>query len=316
VNDAVALAVDLGGTKAEAALVTAEGRLVPGSRSRAATGPVATADQLEGAVASVVRHALSSADGRPVVGAGIGSAGPVHLTAGAVSPLNLPAWRDYPLRELVASLTASAGLGGIPVTLRMDGEAIAVAEHWIGAGRGVDSLLGMVVSTGIGGGLLLGGRTVPGPTGNAGHIGHIAVGGPEAAGVACTCGATGCVEAVASGPRTVAWAREQGWSGSTGEELGAAYAAGEPIARAAVRRSAAAVGDAIASATALVDLELVAVGGGFASVSPDYLELMTAPIARRDFAFVRKVRIVRSGLGGDGPLIGAGALVHRSDVLG
>lgn len=301
------LAVDLGGTKIEAALVDAQGSLLPGSRFRAPTGREARSEQLAGSADLVVRQALATLpDGAGLVGVGIGSAGPVSVADGCVSPLNLPAWRDYPLRTQV-----EAAVPGVPVTLRVDGEAIALAEHWIGAGRGVDNLMGMVVSTGIGGGLILGGRAVAGPTGNAGHIGHVEVGGFDDP---CLCGGIGCVEAVASGPHTVAWARTQGWMGATGEELAASYAAGDPIAVAAVRRSGSAIGQAIASATALLDLDVVAIGGGFSSVTPDLFDLVRAPIAARAaFPFIAKVRVVPSGLGGDGPLVGAAALIHRAE---
>ncbi len=106
--------------------------------------------------------------------------------------------------------------------------------------------MGMIVSTGVGGGLILHGRTVSGPTGNAGHIGHVECGGFDDP---CACGGTGCLEAIASGPKTVAWAQRQGFAGTTGEELSAAYAAGDEIAVAAVRRSGRALGQAIAAAT-------------------------------------------------------------------
>ncbi|MDF1480069.1 ROK family protein [Leifsonia sp. H3M29-4] len=300
------LAVDLGGTKVEAALVDASGALLTASRFRAPTGPRATSEELAASVEHVVVGAFAALpEGAGLIGVGIGSAGPVSVADGLVSPLNLPAWRDYPLRAQV-----EAALPGVPVVLRVDGEAIALAEHWIGAGRGVDNLMGMVVSTGIGGGLILGGRAVAGPTGNAGHIGHVEVGGFDDA---CLCGGIGCVEAVASGPHTVAWARAQGWTGETGEQLAAAYAAGDAIAVAAVRRSGRAIGQAIASATALLDLDLVAIGGGFSHVTADLFDLIREPIAARAaFRFVAKVRVVPSGLSGDGPLVGAAALIHRA----
>lgn len=312
--NALALAVDLGGTKVEAGLVTADGRVVAGSRHRRPTGGGSTSEQLAAAVADAVRAGLADvpADAE-LVGVGVGSAGPVDLPNGAVSPLNLPAWRGYPLAELVAA-TVREARGETPVTLAMDGVCIALAEHWVGAGAGSRDLMGMIVSTGIGGGLILGGRTVPGPTGNAGHIGHVEVAGFDDP---CACGGAGCLEAIASGPKTVAWARRQGWSGSTGEELAAAFAAGDPIARRAVERAGTAVGRAIASATALVDLELVAIGGGFSRVAPELFDYIRAPIAEHvEFGFVTKVRVVPSGLSGDGPLVGAGALVHRPEVLG
>lgn len=306
---AYALAVDLGGTKIEAALVDPHGVLLPGSRFRAPTGRDSSSDQLAASAETVVLQAIATLpEGSTLVGAGIGSAGPITVDRGLVSPLNLPSWRDYPLRDQVAALVP-----GIPVTLRMDGECIALAEHWIGAAQGVDNLMGMVVSTGIGGGLILDGRAIAGPTGNAGHIGHVEVGGFDEA---CLCGGTGCVEAVASGPNTAAWAKRQGWTGETGEDLAADYAAGNPIAIEAVKRSGRAIGQAIASATALVDLDVVAIGGGFSHVTPDLFDFVREAIAHRaPFPFVAKVRVIPSGLSGEGPLIGAAGLVHHNEIV-
>ena len=310
----LAIAVDFGGTKVESAVITSEGTVVPGSRFRAPTGRDASTEEVAASVASVALDAaaVAHADGREVVGVGIGSAGPIDAATGTASPLNVPSWRDYPLRRLVEQSVAPI-LGDVPVVLRIDGEAIALAEFWVGAAQGATSLLGMVVSTGVGGGLIVDGRTVPGPTGNAGHIGHVAVGGATER---CSCGMLGCVEAVASGPSTVAWARSHGWAGSTGEDLAASCRGGDMIALEAVRRSAHAVGRAIAAATALVDLNVVAVGGGFSHVVDDYIDLVREPIAESDFPFVRKVRVVASGLSGDGPLIGAGAFVLMPERLG
>ncbi len=304
-----ALAVDLGGTKVEAALVDDHGAVLESSRHRSPTGPTATSEQLAAAVVSVVGRALAGLPtGTAIVGVGIGSAGPIAVVDGAVSPLNLPAWRGYPLRDLVERLVPD-----VPVRVRLDGLCITLAEHWLGAGQGADSLMGMVVSTGVGGGLILGGTTVSGPSGNAGHIGHIEVGGFDDR---CACGGIGCLEAVASGPRTVAWARGQGWAGSTGEDLSASYAAGDAVAVAAVRRCGRAIGQAIASATNLVDLDVVAIGGGFSHVTPDLFDFVREAVDERTvFEFARRVRVVPSGLSGDGPLIGAAALIHRATLI-
>lgn len=307
----LALAVDFGGTKVESALVDPDGELVPDTRHRAPTGRAATSEQLQDAVREVVEAALSAGDGRELIGVGIGCAGPIDRARGLVSPLNVPAWRDFDLRTFTESVLAENELG-IPVTLDMDGVAITMAEHWVGAAQGVDNVMGMVVSTGIGGGLIVGGRVITGPTGNAGHIGHIEVAGFEGED---TFGKATSLEAIASGPHTVAWARRQGFTGIDGEALASAYLAGDPIARAAVERTGRAVGQAIASATALLDLELVAIGGGFSQVTPDLFDVIEATIAEHYFGFVRKVRVVPSGLSGEGPLIGAAALVHRAELL-
>lgn len=304
----LALAVDFGGTKVEAAVVDDVGTVLAGTRTRRPTGPAASADQLDRAVADVVRHALAAIpEGADLVGVGIGSAGPVDLGAGTVSPLNVPAWRRHPLVDRLAGLVP-----GAPVTLAVDGLCLTLAEHWVGAGRSARSLLGMVVSTGVGGGLVLDGRAAPGPSGNAGHVGHIEVGGFDDP---CACGGSGCLEAVASGPSTVRWARGNGFTGTTGEDLAHAHAAGDPVAIAAVSRAGTAIGRAIASAASLVDLDVAAVGGGFARVSPALLDAARAALDRRTaFDFVRRTRIVSSQLSGDGPLIGAAALVHRTEL--
>jgi glucokinase len=302
------LAVDFGGTKVESALVDHDGVILAGSKFRQPTGGHSSAEIIAANVHDVASSALAALPkGASLLGVGIGSAGPVSGDS-LVSPLNVPAWREYPLRGLVSALVSD-----VTVTLRIDGLCIVLAEHWIGAAQGSENVLGMVVSTGVGGGLILDGKAVAGPTGNAGHIGHIEVGGFDDA---CLCGGTGCLEAVASGPKSVAWAVRQGWIGSSGEELAASYASGDPIARSAVQRAGRAIGQALASATALADLELVAVGGGFSNVSPDLFRFIREAIDERaEFGFVTKVRVVPSALSGEGPLIGAAALIHRSEFL-
>jgi glucokinase len=304
-----ALAVDFGGTKVEAALIDDQGQLAPGSRFRAPTGNGSASGVLVEAVTRVVRSALALLPAsETLVGAGIGSAGPVNRELGTVSPINVPAWRNFDLRQLVAS-----EVPGVATVLALDGLCITLAERWVGAGRGSDNLMGMVVSTGVGGGLVINGRIITGSTGNAGHIGQLEVAGFTDLDVH---GDRASLEQVASGPHTVAWARAQGWAGTTGEELGAAYASGDPIAIRAVRRSATAVGRAIASATALVDLDLVVIGGGFSRVSPDYFDLIRESVnSFTEHAFLRKAKVLPSGLQSDGPLIGAAVLAHQPELI-
>lgn len=303
-----ALAIDFGGTKVEAALISADGEIKSGSRLRAPTGPTATSEDLQDAVRRVVEHALSEADGVELVGVGIGTAGPIDQKGGTVSPLNTPGWRDFPLVDFVGNLT-----GGLPVVMRIDGICITLGDYWLGAAQGANSVMGMIVSTGIGGGIILGGRVAPSTTGNAGHIGHVEVGGHDDP---CLCGGHGCVESVASGPKTVAWAQSQGWLGQTGEDLARDYAAGHEVARAAVERSGRAIGRAIASATNLLDLDLVVIGGGFSNVTPDLFDFIRESIAERQtFPFVTRVKVVPSAITDDAPLLGAAALVHRPEWL-
>ncbi|WP_345375350.1 ROK family protein [Frondihabitans cladoniiphilus] len=310
----LALAIDVGGTKVEAALVSDDGVLVDGSRDRRPTGSASSSDDLAEAVRAVVAHALAAlpADAT-VVGIGIGSAGPVDLLEGTVSPINLPAWRGFPLRELVEGLVAETLPDAIPITLRLDGVSLALAEHWVGATQGVDNALAITVSTGVGGGLIVNGRLLSGGTGNAGHIGQIQIAtrtpGENSRDVT--------LEVLASGPHTVEWARARGWSGSRGEDLAVGYAAGDTLAVEAVRRSANAVGEAITAVTTLLDLDVVAIGGGFSRVTEDYLDLVRATIAEAAYnSYATRIRVVKSGLSDESPLVGAAALIHQAHLLG
>ncbi|MQM27012.1 ROK family protein [Glycomyces albidus] len=299
----VAMALDLGGTKVEAALVRADGSVVEGTRSRAATGDAAAVDRgaAERAIEQVVRHCMAAPEWGAVSAAGIGSAGPVDLAAGAIAPINLPSLRGFGIVDFVQGLT-----GLERVVLRLDGTCIAMAEAWLGAARGVRNALVMVVSTGVGGGLVSDGRLVAGASGNAGHIGQLVVDrveGPAA-------GAT--VEGIASGPSTVRWAQSMGWRGASGEDLARDYRAGAPIAMDAVRRSARAVGLGLVNAATLLDLEIAVIGGGFSFVADRYPDLVAAAVREHAVnGYAADLKVVRAQLGGDAPLIGAAALVHR-----
>lgn len=297
----LALAVDVGGTKMEAALVGEDGALVRGSRSRRETGREATPASLDDATAAVVAHALSRLpEDAELVGAGIGSAGPIDRNSGQILPVNMPAARGYALADAVR--TAASGILGreLPTVFGHDGGALALAESWLGATKGARSSLAIVVSTGVGGGFVVNGAYIPGASGNAGHLGQVRREG----------GLT--LEEIASGPASAAWARQQGWAGSTGEDLAKDAAAGVAVARAAIERSAKAVGEALADAATLVDLDTVAIGGGFSRVSADYIDLVQQALtASAAHEYSRRTRVVRSGLGDEGPLIGAAAFVLR-----
>lgn len=299
------LAVDIGGTKLETALVLPDGSIVPGSRQRRLTGQQSSRLQIADRLADAIATSIAHAGDAPVSGVGIGSAGPVDLTQGRIRPHNLPVLHSLPLVDLVESVAQA------PATLRLDGTCIALAEHWLGAARQARSSMSMVVSTGVGGGIIVDGRLLTGRSGNAGHIGQTHVGITTSADPE-----NSTLEAAASGPSTVLWAQERGWSGRSGEDLAADVRSGDPVAEAATRRSAEFVGQAIASATTLLDLEVVALGGGFVNVRADYLDLVQRS-ARRNaiLEFARDVDIRLSGLGGDGPLLGAAALHYCAELI-
>jgi glucokinase len=303
----LALAIDLGGTKVEAALVRSDGTIKDGSRHRASTGSVASREELADALRRVARCALASVGEDELLGCGIGSAGPIRREDDSVWPINLPALHGLRLARLLEPLLPER-----PVVLRLDGTCIAVAEHWVGGTRGTSNAMSMVVSTGIGGGIILGGRPLRGDTGNAGHIGQIQVHSHRQG----RSHAAASLEGIASGPRSVRWARKRGWHGLTGEDLARGYAQGEPVAIAAIRRSATAVGEAVASVATLLDLHRVTIGGGFSRSAPDYVDLVQAAASEAAIVgYAKDVVVTRSALGTGGPLIGAGALIHRSEVV-
>src|SRR5262249_58300757 len=166
--------------------------------------------------------------------------------AGVVSPLNIPAWRSFPLRARLRER-----FGAVPVRVHNDAICVVAGEHWRGAGRGRDNVLGMVVSTGVGGGLVLDGRLVQGASGNAGHIGHVVV---DPAGPECTCGGHGCLEAIARGPALVAWAQSEGWrpdqQDATARDLAGGAALRHPLGPGARGPAGRALGRALASPAA------------------------------------------------------------------
>jgi glucokinase len=294
------LAIDIGGTKIAVGLVDDDGTLVHQAKLPTPDGD---AEAIWAVIDSMVTEALAAAGGA-VRGVGVASAGPIDVPSGTVSPINITEWHRFPIVDRVSAIVDA------PVRLGGDGLCMAMGERWRGAGRGAEFLLGMVVSTGVGGGLVLDGAPYDGRTGNAGHVGHVVVdpdGGP------CSCGGRGCVETIAGGPRMAQWAREQGWDApenADAKELADAAAAGDAIALRAFARGATAVAAMIASVGAVCDLDLVVIGGGVAKAGPllfDPLREALDSYARLDF--IRELRVVPAELGGDAGLVGAAALV-------
>ncbi|HWG94937.1 MAG TPA: ROK family protein [Mycobacteriales bacterium] len=288
------LALDVGGTKLAAALVDDDGTLLRSERVPTAADPWADAAALLERVRGGARV--------DAVGAGCG--GPMEWPEGVVSPLNMPQWRGFPLRAALQDLVP-----GVPVAVHNDAVCFALGEHLAGAGRGARDLLGVVVSTGVGGGLVLDGRVRDGRTGSAGHVGHVVV---EPDGPECGCGARGCLEAVARGPAVVARARARGCPAVDGRSLAALAAAGDAVAVDELARAGRAVGTALAGVAALLDLDLVVVGGGLSQAGPPLWDPLHAAVrASARLPFTEVLRVVPAALGQDAGLVGAAALVLR-----
>ncbi|MEV0978835.1 ROK family protein [Streptomyces sp. NPDC049915] len=296
-------ALDIGGTKIAGALVDDRGTILV--RAQCPTPAREDGDTVMRAVEEVLGELAASPLWGRARALGIGSAGPVDASTGTVSPVNIPGWRDFPLVE-----RARAATGGLPVELIGDGVAITAAEHWQGAARGYANALCMVVSTGVGGGLVLNGRLHPGPTGNAGHIGHISV---DLDGDLCPCGSRGCVERIASGPNIARRALDDGWrpgpdGDSSAVAVAAAARAGDPVAVASFERAAQALAAGIAATATLVEIDIAVIGGGVGKAG----EVLFAPLRRSlaDYAtlsFVHRLTVAPAQMGTDAGLVGAAA---------
>lgn len=284
------LALDIGGTKLAAAVVDDRGRL---DAARAVpTPPGAAAEELFDALVNLGRSVLhdwrgaDGADGSGGLAAvGVGCGGPMEAGGVTVSPLNIAGWRSFPLR---ARLEDSFEL---PVFVDNDAKALARAEGWCGAAVGLRDFVAMVVSTGVGAGIVVDGRLLDGASGNAGHLGHVIV---EPDGHRCPCGARGCLEAEASGTSIAAI------TGAPAAQAGAEVR----------RRTGRMVGRAVASAVNLLDLRLAVVAGSVAlGFGEEFFAAANEELAERSrLSYTAGVRVVPAGLGHDGPLVGAAAV--------
>ncbi len=282
------VAIDIGGTKMAAGLVDAAGDLYEHDHVPTPQLGPGRGDELFGVLTTLVDGVVTRgrAAGRAAPGlCGVGSGGPMTEGGEQVSPLNIVAWRGFPLRARLAEHL------GLDTYVDNDAKALARAEGWRGAARGIDDYIGMVVSTGVGGGIVVDGHLLDGVAGNAGHIGHLNV---EPEGRRCPCGSFGCLEAEASGSAIAA-------------------ITGAPAAQAGpevIERTGRLVGRAVADVAILLDLQLAVVAGSVAlGFGAPFFAAAQAEIERRArIEYARGCRIVPAGLGADGPLVGAAAV--------
>ncbi|MFD9723930.1 ROK family protein [Streptomyces sp. NPDC059072] len=303
--DGPTVAIDIGGTKIAGALVHPDGTMTATTRRPTPRGT--DAETVMAAVTEIVAELSRSPLWTTAVRCGIGSAGPVDASRGTVSPVNIGAWREFPVQARIEAELAARG-AELPTVLAGDGVAMTAAEHWLGAARGHANALCMVVSTGVGGGLVLNNQLHPGPTGNAGHIGHISV---AFDGEPCACGGHGCVESIASGTAIARWALAQGWTpAADASAAGVAVAAraGDPVALAAFDRAGRALAAAIAATATLVETDIAVVGGGVAASGGTLFEPIRRHLASyATLSFVRDLKVVPAALGTHAGLIGAAA---------
>jgi glucokinase len=275
------LAIDIGASKFDAAIVTPDGEFTRRRRVEVAEHP----DDLVGALVGLARDVL---DGEVVEVVGVGCAGPMTRGGETVSPLNIPSWREFPLRRSLREALA------VDVYIDGDARALALAEGVYGGAKETSSYLSMVVSTGVGGGFILNGELLDGDTGNAGHVGHLNV---VRDGALCSCGAYGCLEAEVSG-RAI-----EERTGRPAEEAD----------HATRLRTAELVGRAVGTLSSVLDFRHCYVAGSVALGYGDefFSEANKAARSVAMMSYSHDVEIRRSLLGADGPLLGAALVGWR-----
>lgn len=309
-----AVGVDLGGTKILTALVGETGEVA--GRERVATpqrGPEAVVE----AIAGTVRAVLSGVNPPDVLGVGVGAPGPMNPGTGVVyQPPNLEGWHDVPLADLLAARMR------MPAHVENDANAAAVGEWWKGAGRGVSDLIYLTVSTGVGGGIIIGDRLVHGVSGTAGEIGHMTI---EVNGPRCVCGNTGCLEALVSGTAIARMTREAiaagrptaildlaggDPSGVTAEIVDRAARRGDALAREIFERAGFYLGVGVANLLNLFNPARIIIGGGVSKAGDLLFEPTRRTVRLRAFERpARDAEIVPAQLGDDVGAVGAAAVV-------
>jgi len=284
------LAVDIGATKFAASIVTGAGEVLH-RREVPST-------QLWDGLAELLQESAKDSEAK-ITKIGIGSAGPINVKSGSISPVNIAGWRNFPLVPRIQEL-----FPGSEINMVGDAVALAVAEHAIGAGKGEANMLGMVISTGIGGGIIVENKPLLGDYGNAGFFGHNVVGDYDGK---CNCGRKGCIEGYSSGPSMVRFANGLGWQGDDFRDLAKDATSGDACASKAIDFGVEHLAKAIVNVTQLFDLHHVVVGGGVIESGEIYWKPLENALASHSTSLnlVEPIKLLRAQLQRDAGLIGA-----------
>jgi glucokinase len=269
------IGVDVGGTKVAAGIVTRDGTIE--AHTRAPMKADGDAEAGLGAVKAVIDSLLQRKGDQSSVlrGIGICSPGPLDPHTGVViNPPNLPCWRNFPLASRIAEAC------GVPVKLENDANAAALAEALWGAGRGYQNVFCATLGTGIGTGIVFGGKVYHGRTGAAGEGGHISI---DYRGPLCRCGKRGCIEAYASGPAIVRRTCDKLYAQAafdsaildlaggnraaiSSEMVGQAYEAGDRMAAEILQETAELLTHWLGTIVDLLEPDILIMGGGVAAM--------------------------------------------------
>jgi glucokinase len=309
-----ALAIDIGGTHFRAALFDHRGRRLVISEGD--TWRSGGREWMLERIRELSRALLAQSDS-PVRAAGISFGGPVDFQHQMVTSVHAPGWKNFSFAEWVG-----ANLN-LPCRIDNDANAGALGEFRYGAGRGTESLVYVTLSTGVGAGLILNGKTYRGKDGLAGELGHIPM---SDSGITCSCGAVGCLESFCSGSAIAERGKERGWrprdgfthsddsngagpEGITAKEIVQAASEGDPAALHIVREAARWLARGLLTLVRIVNPDRIILGGGLilagqVLLSPlhQYLAQLASP--RVGYS----TEIVIAELGTYSPLYGAAAM--------
>ncbi|HEX2141444.1 MAG TPA: ROK family protein [Candidatus Limnocylindria bacterium] len=313
------LAIDLGGTRIRTAYITSQ--LAVACRRAADTRDEDGLDVVLERISRLASESLAEARANRLpepAGIGISSPGPLDPWRGVVlAPPNLAGWRNVPLADRVEQAL------GLPTFLERDTNVAVMAEWRHGAARGAQDVIYITISTGVGGGIIIGGRPLIGADGTAGEVGHLTV---ELDGPLCGDGAPGHVEAIASGTaiardgrQLLLDGRSPGLAALTDDPdavdarlVGQAADAGDPACQALLARAWTAVGALCSGLVNLLNPEVIVLGGAIALNRPEMLGVIGDELARRAFPTpARRVRVVLSEHGDDVSLLGSLPIVNE-----
>lgn len=305
----IAIGIDLGGTQVRAALVSADGRVLARAEDR--TDAMAGPERVLAQIQALADDLAAAAGTATVVGIGVSTPGPIDTVSGITRDIpTLAGFADFPLKAELQKRFA------FPISLENDGIAAAMGEWQFGAGRGLENLVYVTISTGIGGGVIADGRVLRGRKGMAGHVGHMSV-MPD--GALCPCGNKGCFEAYGSGTAFTRRAQERAFActetrlGVGGDAIDsravfAAARAGDALANDLIEEEAEILGRGFTSLLHIFSPEIVIMGGGLSHEFERLHPGIQRYITERAMPAFKDVPVMRAALGQNSGLIGAAAL--------
>ncbi len=299
------IGVDLGGTNLRAAAIDRSGKML-----RKVSGSTNLSAGRDAVVSDIVAAISSLRDGADrLVGVGVGVPGFIIMETGIItdSP-NLPFFVDFPIRDEISKHL------GLPVILENDANAAAMGEKWIGAGRDVDDLVLLTLGTGIGGGIITGGKVLHGFVGLAGELGHLTI---VPNGHPCGCGNQGCLEKYSSATAIVCMARSLSLGDNlTAEAVYHLAAGGDEKARAIFTTMGQSLGQALAMLVNIFNYPLYLLSGGMLPAWDLFAPALLAEVRRRSYNFrATNTRIEKATLGNEAGLYGAAYLPLLQAVL-